>query len=221
MTLAEKFLSIIVSILCILGIAFSIRFIFSGGGNEGFAHYPLMTRLHVIPGLLYLVLAPLQFSPAIRRRFKNFHRRSGQLLTVAGLILGSAALFIGIVIPFSGLPEQIVIAIFGSFYLASLIKGFQCARFKQYQAHREWMLRAFAIGLSIVTMRLIFIPILIGIGSPTDEQIAHYSIVSFTISFLLHSIFAEFWIHRTRSGSTQHRNGASSLRDSQSRPQYE
>ena len=199
MSKAEKSLTIVVGMLCVLGIVFSIRFLISGGGNEAFAQYPLITKLHVVPGILYLALAPLQFLPAIRNRFRNFHRRSGQMLTVIGLVLGLAALFIGLVIPFSGLPEQVVIAVFGVFYLISIIKGFQFARARQFAAHREWMLRAFAIGLSIVTMRLIFIPILISIGNPTNEQITFYSIVSFSISFLAHSLFAEIWIKYTRN----------------------
>ena len=60
------------------------------------------------------------------------------------------------------------------------------------------MMRAFAIGLSIVTMRLIFIPILIAIGGPTREEAEFYSIVAFTIAFVVHAVVAEFWIRYTR-----------------------
>ena len=52
-------LNVIVGLLSVLGIIFTIRFLFTGGANEGFAEYPTVTQLHVLPGLIYLALAPL------------------------------------------------------------------------------------------------------------------------------------------------------------------
>jgi len=202
MTKAKTIMSYLVGFLSIAGVAFTIAFLIRGGANPGFEQYPAITNLHVVPGLLYLALAPLQFSKTIRARYPVYHRWSGRLLVAVGLALGLAALFLGIVIPFSGLTEQIVTGAFGIFFLISIVKGFQCARARQFARHREWMIRAFAIGLSIVTMRLIFIPILIAIGNPTDADAVLYSIVSFTIAFVLHSTVAELWIRVTRTKHT-------------------
>ena len=191
--------------ISVLGIAFTIRFLFAGGENEGFEQYPNVTLAHVVPGLVYLALAPLQFLQTIRNKYPGYHRWSGRILATIGLILGGAALFIGIIIPYSGLPEQIVISGFGLFFLVSIVKGFLNARNRNFKEHREWMLRAYAIGLSIVTMRLIFIPILLLIGDPTREEAELYSIISFTTSFFLHWGFAEYWIRHTRiSGIGSH-----------------
>lgn len=197
---AETMLAWLVGLLAFLGVAFTSWFMINGGNNEGFEDYPTITTLHVAPGLLYLALAPFQFSRTIRNRFPVFHRWSGRLLVVLGLILGSAALFIGLVFPYSGLPEQIVTGGFGLFFLFSIIQGFRNARARQFTVHREWMMRAFAIGLAIVTMRLIFIPILIMIGGPTREQAEFFSIFSFTVAFIIHAIVAELWIRSTRPG---------------------
>ena len=57
---------------------------------------------------------------------------------------------------------------------------------------------AFSIGLSIVTMRLVFIPMLIATRGPTREDAELFSIVSFTIAFVIHSVGAELWIRVTR-----------------------
>lgn len=203
MSNTEKTLSVIVGLLCLMGVAFSVLFIIGGGGNDGLAEYPMITRLHVIPGLLYLALAPLQFLSSVRNRFPGYHRWVGRLLATLGLILGAAALFIGLVVPFSGLPEQVVILIFGTLFLYSIVRGVRLARAREFAEHREWMLRAFAIGTSIVTMRLIFIPTLIALDSPSDDVIAYYSIVSFSISFAIHSLFAELWIRITRTRQIQ------------------
>lgn len=191
-------LSPIVVFLAIAGIGGSIFFFIGGGNNEGFAQHPIITNLHVIPGALYLLLAPLQFSKNIRNRSLNYHRWSGRLLTSIGLVLGAAAMFLGIVVPYSGIPEQLVIAFFGTLFLVSLVQGFRYARAKKIDLHREWMIRAFAIGLSIATMRLIFIPALIVIGNPTRQEAETLSIIAFTIAFILHAGFAEYWIRHTR-----------------------
>ena len=196
---SELLLTIVVGLFSVLGVGFSITFLFTGGANEGFEQYPNVTLAHVVPGLIYLALAPLQFLQTIRSKQPAYHRWSGRILATIGLILGGAALFIGIIIPYSGLLEQIVIGGFGLFFLVSIVKGFLNARRRNFEEHREWMLRAYAIGLSIVTMRLIFIPILIVIGNPTREEAELYSIVSFTASFFLHWGFAEYWIRHTRS----------------------
>jgi hypothetical protein len=64
------------------------------------------------------------------------------------------------------------------------------------------MIRAFAIGLSIATMRLIFVPALLVAADPTDAQIATLSIASFTAAFVAHASAAELWIRLTRASRT-------------------
>ncbi len=196
-------LSTIVAFLAICGIGGSIFFFTHEPNNEGFVQYPNITRLHVIPGALFLLLAPFQFSKNIRNKSLGYHRWSGRTLVSIGLVVGAAAMFLGLVVPYSGVSEQLVIAFFGTLFLASLVKGFAYARANQIALHREWMLRAFAIGLSIATMRLIFIPALIIVGEPTRQEAESLSIIAFTIAFILHSGFAEFWIRYTRPLTTR------------------
>jgi hypothetical protein len=190
--------SILVCFLAISGVGAVIFFLVSGGANEKFSEFPLIVNSHVIFGAVYLLLAPLQFSKTIRFKSIDFHRWSGRLLVSVGLVAGTSALFLGIVIPYSGTPEQLVIGFFGSLFLLSLILSYLNVRQKKIQQHREWMIRALAIGLSIATMRFIFIPILI-LRAPSGQEIEMWSIISFTIAFVLHSGFAEIWIHKTRT----------------------
>lgn len=199
MKTSERVLAFIIGFLAIAGVGATNRFMLVGGANAGFEEYPNITLAHVGPGLLYLALAPLQFLKSIRSKYPQFHRWSGRLLVVLSLILGAAAVVIGVLFPYSGVIEQVIIAFFGTFFLAAAVNGFLCARRKNFKAHREWMMRSFAIGLAIVTMRLIFVPILIIIGSPTVEDAQLWSIVSFTIAFCLHWAVAEWWIRKTRA----------------------
>ena len=123
MTKAKTTLTCLAGLLSILGIVFTISFLIRGGANEGFAEYPTVTNLHVIPGLIYLALAPLQFLGPIRDRYRNYHRWSGRLLAGIGLLLGGAALFIAVVFPDSGIAEQILVVAFAAFFLIAIIKG--------------------------------------------------------------------------------------------------
>jgi hypothetical protein len=64
--------------------------------------------------------------------------------------------------------------------------------------HREWMIRAFAIGLAVATQRLIFIPALLAVADPTEGPVAMLSAVSFMAAFVVHVSVAEAWIRLTR-----------------------
>lgn len=190
--------SLLVCVLAILGVGAVAYYLVTGGANEQFAYFPVTVNLHVIPGAIYLLFAPLQFSKMLRNKSLTTHRWMGRLLTSLGLIIGISAVFMGVFIPYSGFSEQIIISIFGTFFITSLVLGFINARRSRIEKHREWMIRALAIGLSIATMRLIFVPALITLGSPTREETEFWSILAFTIAFILHSAFAEYWIISTR-----------------------
>ena len=147
---------------------------------------------------IYLPLAPFQLSATRRKKSLNTHRWAGRVLSAIGLVVGAAALFLGIIVPYSGVSEQLVIGFFGILFLFSIVREFLYIRSKEIALHREWMMRAFAIGLSIATMRLIFIPALIIIGNPTRQETEMLSIIAFTIAFVLHCSIAEIWIRNTR-----------------------
>jgi uncharacterized membrane protein len=191
------FMGVLLGVLALIGIGASISHYFVESYNPGFRAFPLITAFHVILGGVYLALAPFQFVGRIRSRWLRYHRWAGRVLVAIGLIVGLTALFMGLVIPFSGWSESVVITAFGGWFLIALVKGFRHIRAGQVELHRAWMIRAFAIGLSIATMRLIFIPTLMLAVNPTDEQIAFFSVASFTIAFILHASVAEWWIRRT------------------------
>src|SRR5215813_10667930 len=48
--------------------------------DDVFARYPVLTFIHILPGLLFIALGPLQFSYTFRHRHLRWHRRSGRIL---------------------------------------------------------------------------------------------------------------------------------------------
>jgi uncharacterized membrane protein len=189
---------VVVALLALIGVGASATHYLQEPYNPGFLEFPTVVALHVVLGGIYLALAPFQFVRRIRSRYLGYHRRAGRLLVAVGVVVGVTALFMGFVIPFSGWPERVVIGLFGGLFLVALVKGYLHVRAGRVALHREWMIRAFAIGLSIATMRLIFVPALIVAADPTDGQIAVLSNVSFAVAFVLHASVAELCIRTTR-----------------------
>ena len=95
-----------------------------------------------------------------------------------------------------------IIGLFGTLFLVALLKGFVHVRAGRVALHREWMIRAFAIALSIATIRLIYIPAQLIVADPTDAQNALLWDASFAVAFVLNTSVAELWIRATgRSGA--------------------
>src|SRR3712207_5081478 len=189
-------LGVAVGFLALLGVGASATHYLQEPYKPGFLRFPPIVALHVVLGGVYLALAPLQFVRCIRSRHLGYHRWVGRLLVAVGLVVGVTALFMGLVIPFSGWGERVIIGLFGGLFLFSLVKGFLHVRAGRVALHREWMIRAFAIGLSIATMRLIFVPALI--MASTHAQITTLAVSSFAAAFVLHAAVAELWIRASR-----------------------
>lgn len=203
-------LSVMVGVLALVGVAASAAHYFVEPYNSGFLEYPTIVALHVVLGGVYLLFAPFQFVRRIRSRHLGYHRRMGRVLVVLGLVVGATALFVGLVIPFSGWAESVLIALFGSLFLFALLKGFVHIRAGRVARHREWMIRAFAVALAIATQRLIFIPSLFvaGVADPGDGRTVTLSLAAWSAALVVHSSLAEAWIRFTRKRGVPEAGGA-------------
>src|SRR5215203_4303643 len=196
-------LGVAVGFLALIGVGASVAHYLQEPYNPGFLDFQHIVAVHVVLRGLSLTLAPFQFARRIRSRHLAYHRRVGRLLVSIGLVVGATALFMGLVIPFSGWGERVIIGLFGSLFLFALLKAFVHVRAGRVAQHREWMIRAFAIALAVATIRLIYIPALLIVADPADAQIAVLWDTSFAVAFVVHASVAELWIRATR------RSGAS------------
>jgi uncharacterized membrane protein len=201
---ARWMLAVTVGILASIGVGASAVHYLQEPYNPGFLDFPTIVALHVILGGVYLTLAPFQFVKGIRSRHLTYHRWTGRLLVAIGVVVGVTALFMGLVIPKAGWPERVVIGFFGGLFLIALVKGFLHVRAGRVALHREWMIRAFAVGLAIATARLFFFPaLLITTADPTDGLFGTLLVVALAMAFVLNASAAELWIRATRrSGSS-------------------
>ena len=120
-----------------------------------FAAHPVLALLHVVPGALFLVLAPLQFSRRIRARHLRFHRWSGRALVVAAIVSVIPSFYFGVLHPAGGFGEVSSIALFGALTLVFVVRGFVAVRRGDVAQHRRFMIRAFAVALAVSTVRIV------------------------------------------------------------------
>jgi uncharacterized membrane protein len=169
------------------------------GSDEIFAGHPLPTLIHVVPEVAFMVLGPLQFNTTLRALHLRWHRLIGKIFVANGFIIACSALIMSFAIPaIGGVNQAAATALFGTFMLFALCKAFWHIRRREIALHRQWMIRAFSIGLAVATVRLI-----VGFFFATSRfsgLTAHeFFGIAFWIGFVLHLIAAEAWIPSTSS----------------------
>jgi uncharacterized membrane protein len=171
--------------------------------DDLFARYPVLTLIHIVPGLLFMLLGLLQFSSTIRARHLRWHRWSGRVFVACGFVIGISALVMSFGMPaIGGVNQAAATTLFGSYFLVALSRAFWLIRRREVALHREWMIRAFSIGLAVATIRPI-----IGIFFATSRLSGltprEFFGIAFWIGFVLHLMAAEVWVHATQSPRRQ------------------
>lgn len=165
--------------------------------DAAFARHAMLTMIHIVPGLIFVLLAPLQFVRTLRQRHLRVHRLLGRIVLGAGLITGVTALVMTSRMAIGGVTERAATSVFGILFLIALVRAFVCIRRRDVARHREWMIRAFAIGIAVATVRPI-IGVFFATQSLTHLTPQQFFGIAFWMGFTLHLIAAEAWIHHTR-----------------------
>ena len=111
----------------------------------------------------------------------------------AALISASLALIFGLRFPWGGTLEALATAVFGSWFLVCLLLAVRAIRRGHVSIHRRWMIRAFAVGLGVGTIR-IWIGLLFGTGLLNfHDSFA----AAFWLGLSLHVLAGEWWIRTT------------------------
>jgi uncharacterized membrane protein len=137
----------------------SLRLIEVAGGpqlmptNPRLDASPTPVVVHVLGSAIYAIFGALQFSPRLRRRHLNWHRRTGRILVGAGLAVAVSGLWMTLF--YSGAPGGDLLwtirLLVGSTMAAAIVLGFTAIRRRNIAAHRAWMMRAYALGLGAGT----------------------------------------------------------------------
>jgi len=160
-----------------------------------FGRHPFLTLIHILPGALFMILGPFQFIPGIRSRYLRFHRLSGRIYIASAYIIGISALIMSFVLsPIGGINQAVATILFAILFLVSLSKAWWHILRRRIALHREWMIRAFSIGLAIGTIRPLMVLFFAFSGLPPQVFFG----TAFWIGFTIHALAAEVWINYTR-----------------------
>jgi uncharacterized membrane protein len=184
-----------------LRLATDVPFLASGTQPEPedfesrYVAHPWLAYLHMTPGVLYLLGAPLQLSERIRTKHYTLHRRLGRVLVPAAMLSVVLAIVFGLQFPWGGSAEAAATAVFGCWFLICLLLAVRAIRRGDVINHRRWMIRAFATGVGIGSIR-----IWIGVFVVTGLLDFHDSFAAaFWIALGLHVIAGEWWVRSTPS----------------------
>lgn len=203
-----KTLWVFVSILVLIAVAAVLRRIlaltgvFSSAQTAGldlhFIQHRALTLLHILPALLFIVLAPLQFVTSLRVRKPRLHRWLGRILLCLGVVIGLSALLMNFTMAVGGVNEMAAIMLFDTLFLFCLVKGYLAIRRGDRVRHREWMIRMFGISLGVATVRPVM-GIFFATAPATHLTPHDFFGIAFWIGFTVTLIAAESWINYTRS----------------------
>jgi uncharacterized membrane protein len=165
--------------------------------DSRFGAETLLTMLHILPGGLLLLLAPLQFSSRIRNRRTRFHRWSGRVVVGSAVVSALAGFYFGLVMPYGGAAEAAAIVLFGATLLMSVTLAVVAIRRGDVARHREWMIRAFAVAVGIATVRIVGIALDL-LLTPAGVGPSDVFVLSLWTGWILTLAAAEAWIRYTR-----------------------
>lgn len=120
-------------------------------------HYSVLVA-HIFTATVALVLGPLQFIPKVRAH-KPVHRALGRTYLLAG-VGPSAITTIPVAIWFGRTLTQVGLITAAVLWLTTGGLAYRAARHRDFGAHREWMMRNYALTFLAVTSRIL-VPLLL------------------------------------------------------------
>lgn len=120
--------------------------------DAAFAQKPVLTLVHIVPALFFVLLVPVQFSSSLRAQHPNVHRWTGRILMTFAAVIGLSALLL-IRNPTGGITEVNAILFYDGLFLLAMTKAFSHIRRGEVTPHREWIIRAVSVALGVATVR--------------------------------------------------------------------
>ncbi len=161
-----------------------------------YVQHPWVSLLHIVPGALFLTLAPLQFVARIRQRRISVHRGLGRVLATSAAISGVLALVINFLFPaFGGISTQTAVVFSSLLFLFSLSMAIRHIPRKEVRQHREWMIRTLALAMGVATQRIFIILLMPLTGFDFEEVFGSASWLGLGVNLVV----AEVWINYTRA----------------------
>ena len=117
------------------------------------AAWPVAAPAHFLGGAVALFVGIFQMNSRLRARYLTLHRWAGRVYLVAVAIAGAAG-FAMALDSFAGPVARSGFAFLAIFWLGTSAAAYLQIRRRNIGAHREWMIRSYALTLAAVTLRI-------------------------------------------------------------------
>ena len=161
--------------------------------NLRYVQHPVVTFIHIGSGIIFMLLAPLQFSPGIRRRIPKLHRIIGRTALVAAITTATISIWMAISFPaFGGWLTATSTYVFGSYVIVCFALAYAAARNRQIDRHKKWIIRGVIVSFGVSSIRILFIVFAVA----TDLQFEEFFPLAFALGFALNAVLAELVVRR-------------------------
>lgn len=175
--------------------------------RDGFPlHYPLLAA-HIFFGSVALLTGCLQVWPWLRQNHPRVHRWSGRLYCFLGVFPAGVAVLVISPLSSTGFVSQVGNTMLALLWLPITAVAYRKARQRRLAEHRRWMLRSFALTLSIVINRLWVVVFLVVLypqvettfGGDGDAMITAAAGAAVWSSWVVNLLVVEWWLERDRT----------------------
>ncbi len=110
--------------------------------------------VHGIAGAIALFLGATQFSTRLRRSYPAVHRVFGRFYIVGVLVAAPTAVYLA----FTHAPPVFAVrtAVQSSLWVATALMALLAALHRNFEVHRQWVMRSYAVTLIFIVSRILF-----------------------------------------------------------------
>lgn len=162
--------------------------------DSWFASHAALTRAHIVPALMFVLLIPLAFM----RRFANAWVE--WLLFPLGFVVGATAYALS-AYSVGGWIERSAVLVFNTLFLYSLVQAYRYARRGESLFKMRWLTRAIGILLGIAATRPVM-GVFFATSRLTHLEPRQFFGIAFWIGFSINTVVVELWL-RSQPGQVQ------------------
>jgi hypothetical protein len=162
-------------------------------------YYPPAFFIHVFSSMLVLLAGFIQFPDYIRRHCPSIHRYCGRFYVFTILLLAGPS---GLIMAYhanGGWMAQLSFGILAVAWMCCTWMAFSSALKKDFNAHKKWIYRSYALTLSAISLRL-FKWIIVALFHP--KPMDTYIIVSW-LGWTINLAICELILYRRRNTLTK------------------
>lgn len=165
-------------------------------------YYRLAFYVHIFSSVFILFAGATQFSTFFLKKWKKVHRYIGKTYIGLLLLVSAPGAMVMAFYANGGLLTKVSFLILAPLWWWFTWKGYQTARQQDWQQHRAYMVRSYALTLSAVTLRVM--QLFLGSFFLLEAEF-QYTMVSW-LSWTVNLAVAEWWLRRTANKKGLHIN---------------